>query len=78
MSGTIQEIHGVRATKMQAGPAEYAMPVTVWDDYSMIVLKLDGVTYPAGMTADEARLLARFLTAAADRLELRNRRGTKP
>lgn len=66
----MREIHGVCATKIQAGPEEYGHTVTVTDGPRSIVLSIGGMTYPAGLTPDEARFIAAQLNAAADRMEM--------
>lgn len=70
MTHVVHEIHGLRATKIQAGPEEYGHAITITDDQKWIILSIGGMSYPAGLTSNEARLLAEQLMAAAARLDL--------
>lgn len=56
------EIHGVRATKVQAAPERHGQAVTVSDFYELIVLTLSSGHNSAGLTSAEARFLAGLLT----------------
>ena len=66
---SIREIHGAYVTKVQAGPQPYGQKVTVADWEGYIILNIGDATYPAGLTAAEARYIAAQLNAAAARLD---------
>jgi hypothetical protein len=65
----IFELHGLLATKMQSSPQGYGMHVEVRDGRQMVLLVVNHASCPAGLTSDEARILAQQLIDAANRLD---------
>ena len=64
----MKEIHGLRVRKATAlGPVD-GQAVKVEDYGDLIGLSLDTASFPAVLTPEEARFLARMLNAAADRI----------
>lgn len=71
----MKEIHGLRVKKATAmGPVD-GQVVEVEDYGDLIGLRLDTSSFPAVLTPEEARFLARALDAAADRIAPRARHG---
>jgi len=66
----MREIHGVAdCEKVQTANEKGRYPVEVTDGYGLVILNVGGQTYPAGLTPDRARYIARMLTASAGRVE---------
>ena len=64
----IKEIHGVAdATKIQVGE-ENNYHVTVRDAEGRVILSIGGMTYPAGLSPEQAEWLAAQLRTAARRV----------
>ncbi len=72
----MKEIHGVRVKRLTAlGPAD-DQEVEVEDFGGGVLLRMGASPFPAMLTPDEARFLARALNASADRAALRVRMST--
>lgn len=68
--GEVLEVHGVlRATKLSTGGYGGSQQVTVAQDGDYVRLSMDTSSFPAGLTPDEARHLARALHRLARRVE---------
>ena len=66
----MKEIHGIAdARKVKMVRDEQTLDVTIEDGYGEVVLRMDGTTYPAALTPDRARYIARQLQASAARVE---------
>lgn len=70
MSDKIREIHGVAdCTKVSVGMSDHH-EVTVTDHGDLVWLSIGGMTYPAGLTPEQADMIARQLTASAKRVRI--------
>ncbi len=70
----IREVQGIdNARKVACATVEKSdtQRVTVTDGFGEVLLRLDTSSYPAGLTPDQARMLAKQLKTAADRVESR-------
>ncbi len=67
----MKEIHGLRVKKATAGGDEDGQEVEVEDYGAAILLRLGTSAFPAVLTPDEGRFLAKALNAAADRIDPR-------
>ena len=70
----IREVQGIaNARKVASASVEQSdtQRVMVTDGFGEVYLSLNTSSYPAGLTPDQARLLAKQLKAAADRVEAR-------
>ena len=73
--GLMREIHGLWVGKMSVGGGG-STTVLVEDHADHVVLRTGGEPIPPALTAEEARVIARQLNAAADRLDAK-RGGTE-
>lgn len=68
----ILERHGITgALKMCGTGSDGTQAVTVDDGNGRVILALSGCSYPAAMTSEQARMVAKFLNAAAARVDRR-------
>lgn len=66
----VREIHGIAdADRVQMVNEKHCYKVTVTDGDGIVILNIDGATYPAGLTPGRARYIAKQLVAAATRVE---------
>lgn len=66
----MREIHGVadgERVQMVNEKGHYKVEVT--DGAGIVELSIAGATYPAGLTPDRARTIARYLVQSASRVE---------
>lgn len=70
----IREVQGIdNARKVASASVEQSdtQRVTVTDGFGEVFLSMNTSSYPAGLTPDQARMLAKQLKSAADRVESR-------
>lgn len=65
----MREIHGVADAAKVQSVNESNYPVTVIDGNGLTILNINSATYPAGLTPDRARYIAKQLMASAARVE---------
>lgn len=65
----MNEIHGLRVKRLSAVGAVDQQKILVEDWNGMVTLSLSSSSFPAAMTIEEAREIARQLIACAERLE---------
>jgi hypothetical protein len=74
MSKGIRQVTGLNnATRVAAVNSEDESTVIVRDEIGMVTVNVKGSTYPAGMTPEQARFVAKCLNDAADRVEAQSR-----
>src|SRR5690606_33788487 len=72
---TMRERHGIPdALKMKMFQNNEQQHVTVEDGEGLVLLRLGTSSYPAGMTPDQARMIARQLNSSALRIEKQKRK----
>lgn len=65
----MRELHGIAdAERVQAANAPN-YKVSVVDGVGLVILSIADATYPAGLTPDRARFIAKQLVASASRVE---------
>ena len=66
----IRQKHGISgAVKVSTTDNGYTQAVVVTDEYAHVRLGLGACAYPADMTPDQARFIAKCLSESADRVE---------
>lgn len=64
----IREVHGLAHAKKICAASGHTQSVTISDDFDYVRLDMGASSYPAGLTPSQAKLLARFLIASANRV----------
>jgi hypothetical protein len=66
----MKEIHGVAdAEKVQMVNDKGHYKITVTDGDGLVIVNIADAAYPAGLTPDRARFIAKQITEAASRVE---------
>lgn len=69
----MNEIHGARVRRLSATGATDSQGCLVEDGPGYVILRLDANSYPAALSPDEAKAIAKYLRASADRVMLNSR-----
>ena len=73
MSKGILQITGINnATRVAAVNSDGEQNVVIRDEIGMVTINVKGSTYPAGLTPEQARFVAKCLSEAADRVEMQS------